>query len=74
MLLAPPRFEFGWGEIAQRRMDPLVHIHIVQEAPNLVISVMIVEILGKVNLLLPVKGRVDPPGAFRWYARTFSRR
>ena len=50
MLLAPLRLEFGWGEIAQRRMDPLVHVHVIQEATNLVIGIMIVEILGQVNL------------------------
>ena len=51
MLLAPLRLEFGWGEIAQRRMDPFVHVHVIQEAANLVIGIMIVEILGQVNLL-----------------------
>ena len=51
MLFEPLRLEFGWGEITQRRMDTLVHIHIVQEAPNLMIGIIILEILGKVNLL-----------------------
>ena len=51
MLLSPLRLEFSWGEIAQRRVDPLAHIDIIQEAPNLVIGIMIVEILRQVNLL-----------------------
>jgi hypothetical protein len=51
VLLAPLRFEFSRGEITQRRVDPLVHIDIIQEAPNLMIGIMIVEILGQVNLL-----------------------
>ena len=51
MLGAPPRLEFGWSEIAQRGMNPLVHIHVIQEAADVVICIMIVEILGQVNLL-----------------------
>jgi hypothetical protein len=31
MLLPPLLLEFGWGELAQRRMDPLVHIHVIQD-------------------------------------------
>ncbi len=46
MLTSPPFLEFNWGEIAQRGMDPLVHVHVIQEAANLVIGIMIVEILG----------------------------
>lgn len=30
VLAAPPRLEFGWREIAQRGMNPLVHMHIIQ--------------------------------------------
>jgi hypothetical protein len=52
VLLAPLCLEFSWGEIAQRRMDPLVHIHVIQEAANLVIGIMMVEILRQVNLLV----------------------
>ena len=51
MLAASLRLEFGWGEVAQRGMDPLVHIHVVQEAADVVICIMIVEILGQVNFL-----------------------
>ena len=51
MLLKPLRLELGRGEIPQRRMDPLVHIHVIQEAADLVICIMIVEILGQVNFL-----------------------
>ena len=51
MLLPPLRLEFGWGEIAQRRMDPLVHVHVIQEAADLVICIMIVQVLGQVKLL-----------------------
>jgi tetratricopeptide (TPR) repeat protein len=51
MLLPPLRLEFGWGEIAQRRMDPLVHVHVIQEAADLAICLMIVQVLGQVNLL-----------------------
>ncbi len=35
MLLTPLGLELGRGEIPQRRMDPLVHIDVVQKAPNL---------------------------------------
>jgi hypothetical protein len=51
MLLPPLGLEFGWGEIAQRGMDPLMHIHVIQEAADLMICIMIVQVLGQVNLL-----------------------
>ena len=51
MLSQPLRLEFGRGEVPQRRMDPLVRIDIIQEAANLVISIMVVEIVRQVNLL-----------------------
>jgi len=54
MLLAPPRLKFGWDEIAQRGMGPPVHIYIAQEAADLMICTMIVQILRQVNLLLVV--------------------
>jgi hypothetical protein len=51
MLLTPLGLEFGWGEIAQRRMGPLVHVHVIQGAADLVICIMIVQVLGQANLL-----------------------
>ena len=51
MLFSPLGLEFGWGEITQRGMDPLVDVHVIQEVPDLVISVMIVEVFRQVNLL-----------------------
>jgi hypothetical protein len=49
VLLAPLRLGIGRGEIAQRGVNPLAHIDIIQEAPNLAIGIMIVEILRQVN-------------------------
>jgi hypothetical protein len=37
--------------MAQRGMDPLVYVHVIQEATNLAIGIMIVEILGQVKFL-----------------------
>jgi hypothetical protein len=34
LLLSPLGFEFGWGEVAQGRMDTLVHIYVVEKAAN----------------------------------------
>jgi len=42
VLLTPLRLEFGWGEVAQRGMDPLVHVHVIQETTNLAVGIMIV--------------------------------
>jgi hypothetical protein len=44
MLLSPLGVEFGWGEIPQRGLGSLVDIHIIQEAPDLLVSVMIAKI------------------------------
>jgi hypothetical protein len=39
------RLEFGWCETAWQGANPLAHMNIIQEVPNLVIGIMIVEIL-----------------------------
>jgi len=49
MPLQPLRLEFGWREVAQRRMDSFVHVHIIQETADLMVGIMIVKILGQVN-------------------------
>jgi hypothetical protein len=52
MLLKPLRLEFNWSEIPQRRMDTFVHIDFIEKAPELMVSIMVVKILGQVNFLL----------------------
>ena len=32
-------------------MDPLVHVQVIREAPDLLVVIMILSILGKVNLI-----------------------
>ena len=51
MLLEPLCLELGRGEIPQRRMDSFVHIDGIKKAPELTVSVMVIEVLGQVNLL-----------------------
>ena len=52
MLVARLLLEFDWGELAQRGMDPFVHVHIVEEAPDLAAFIIVVEVLRQVNFLL----------------------
>ena len=51
MRLLPLGLVFGWGEIPQRGVDPLVDIHVIQEAPDLLVCVVIVEVFRQVHLL-----------------------
>ena len=51
MLRSPLFLEFGWGEIAQRRVDALVHVHVVEKATWLAVGLMVVQVLGQVNFL-----------------------
>lgn len=51
MLLLPLGLVFGWGEIPQRGVDPLVDIRVIQEAPDLLVCVVIVEVFRQVHLL-----------------------
>jgi hypothetical protein len=44
------RFELGWGQIAQRRMDALALVHVIQEVPDLRIGVGEVTILCERHL------------------------
>jgi len=52
VLLSPPDLELGWGETTQRRVHPLTRIHVIQEAPDLTLTIIIVQILRQVNFLL----------------------
>ena len=51
MFLSPLGLEFGWREIPQRRMDPLVDIHVIQEASELLVGVIIVMVFRQVQVL-----------------------
>jgi len=52
VLTVPLLLEFGWGEIAQRGIDTLVHVNLVEEAPHLAVGIIVVEVLWQVNFLL----------------------
>ena len=46
------RLELSRGQIAQRGMDALVLVHVVQEAPNLRVGIGAILVLGECHLLL----------------------
>jgi hypothetical protein len=47
----PPLLELGRREVAQGRVNVLVHVGVFQEAPDLATSISIVLVLGEVNCL-----------------------
>ena len=61
MLLAPLSLKLQGREVAQGRVDTLMHVDIVQEAPDLTVGVMVVPVLGQVNCLL-LDGSDEPLG------------
>ena len=52
MLTPPPFLELDWREIAQRGVDALVHVDVVQEPAQLADSISIVVVVRQVNFLL----------------------
>ena len=51
LAVQPLAFELFWSDVTQRRVDPLVPAHLVQEPTQLVDGIRIVLIVRQVNLL-----------------------
>jgi hypothetical protein len=45
LLLSPLLLELGRGEIAQRRMGTLVHVHVIEKATQLTVGIIILKVL-----------------------------
>jgi hypothetical protein len=45
-------FKLGWGEVAKRGMNALMHVDLIEKSPQLADGISVILMLGQVNFLL----------------------